>query len=468
LRSRFIALAVIVLLMTTACGARLTRNQKNAGILTIGGGGSAVDGSGGGPGGPAAGPTSGPGSLGTGPLAGGGGVSGGGSGAVPSSPPGGNGGATDVGVTPTQITIATASDISGVQAGLFKSTHQAMAALAAMVNNEGGIYGRAIKPLLLDSKADAVANQAAVQDACEKSFALIGSMSAFDNGGAEAGEKCGIPDVSAIAVNPSRARAKNVYPANPIGPDRFAIGTANYIKNTYGTGVIQNAAMLYLNAGVTKTNAQQRMKAYQTVGFKWTYVQEVQVLEANYSPFVQKMKDRGIKYVNMVANYQAIQKLLDAMDQAEWYPQVRDWDSVAYSQNFLTVGPPGNGSIVFLSTAIYEEVSSNPEMQLYVKWLNRVAPGAKPDYFGFYAWSAGRLFVKVHEMVGPKITRKKFFDAIKTVHSWDDYGMHVSNDIGSKIQSPCFLYVEIKNEKFVRKAPKPSGFMCNQGGIIST
>ena len=69
-----------------------------------------------------------------------------------------------------------------------------------MVNNQGGIYGRAIKPLLLDSKADAVANQAAVTDACEKSFALIGSMSAFDNGGAEAGEKCGIPDVSAIAV----------------------------------------------------------------------------------------------------------------------------------------------------------------------------------------------------------------------------------------------------------------------------
>jgi DNA-binding cell septation regulator SpoVG len=225
--------------------------------------------------------------------------------------------------------------------------------------------------------------------------------------------------------------------------------------------------MLYLNAGVTKTNATQRMKAYKTVGFDWKYVQEVQVLEANYGPFVEKMKEKGIRYVNMVANYQAIQKLLDAMDTAEWYPQVRDWDSVAYSQNFLSVGPPGNGSIVFLSTAIYEEVSSNPEMQLYVKWLNRVAPGAKPDYFGFYAWSAGRLFVKVHEMVGPKITRKKFFAAIKTIHSWDDYGMHVSNDIGSKIQSPCFLYVEIKNEKFVRKSPS-SGFMCNKGGIIPT
>jgi ABC-type branched-subunit amino acid transport system substrate-binding protein len=337
-----------------------------------------------------------------------------------------------------------------------------------MVNSQGGIYGRAIKPLLLDSRADSVGNQAAVTQACQDSFALVGSMSAFDNGGAAAGEKCGIPDVSAIAVNPPRARASNVFPANPIGPDRFAIGTANYIKDTYGTGVIQNAAMLYLNAGVTKTNATQRMKAYKTVGFDWKYVQEVQVLEANYSPFVQKMKKLNIRYVNMVANYQAIQKLLDAMDTQGWYPQVRDWDSVAYSQNFLTVGAPGNGSIVFLSTAIYEEVSSNPEMQLYVKWLNRVAPGYKPDYFGFYAWSAGRLFLRVHEMVGPKITRKKFFAAIKTIHTWDDYGMHVTNDVGSKIQSPCFMYVEIKNEKFVRKDPKPSGFMCNKGGIIRT
>jgi hypothetical protein len=106
-------------------------------------------------------------------------------------------------------------------------------------------------------------------------------------------------------------------------------------------------------------------------------------------------------------------------------------------------------------------------MQLYVQWLNRVAPGAKPDYFGFYAWSAGRLFVKVHEMVGAKITRKRFFEEVRKVHSWNGNGMHVTHDIGSRIMSPCFMYVEIRGGKFVRKHPS-SGFDCNEGGIIRT
>ena len=467
MRSRRTALSAVLMIVLAACGARLSDGQRLAGIRALGRGGGGSGNSTGTAGGTG---STGLGGTGTTGFGGTGGTTGGTlPGGIPTSaPPGGNGGATDIGVTSNQITLAVASDVTGVQAGLFKSTFQAMQALAAMVNSNGGIYGRAIKLLLLDSKADSVADQAAVQQACNQAFALVGSMSAFDNGGASTGQACGIPDVTAITVNPQRAEATNVYPAEPIGPHTFAIGTGNYIKRTYGEDVIKHAAMLYLNAGVTRVNADQRMRAYKTIGFNWDYVQQVEVLEPNYSQFVQKMKDKGIKYVNFVGNYQSIQKLLSAMDQVGWYPEVRDWDSVAYSQNFLTVGKPANGSIVFLNTAIYEEVQNNPEMQLYVQWLNRVAPGAKPDYFGFYAWSAGRLFMKVHQMVGPKITRKAFFTQIKTVHSWDDYGMHAAHDIGNKVVSPCFMYLKIVDEHFVRLAPSGHGWACNMGGIIRT
>lgn len=462
MRSKVASITIVLLLLTTACGARLTKSQKLAGIDTLGGRGSA-SGPTGSDGGPLAGPSTGPTSGLGGPIAGPNGP--GGPGPAASIPPGGNGGATDTGVTATEIRIATASDISGVQAGLFKSTHQAMQALTTMVNYQGGLFGRRIRWDPIDTKADTVANQAAVKDACQNDFALVGSMSAFDNGGASTGEQCGIPDITAIAVNPSRQDASNVYAANPLSPHRFAIGQGKWIANTYGKDVIEHAAMLYLNAGVTKVNAFQRMKAYESVGFKWIYKQEVQVLEANYGAFVQKMKDRKIKYVNMVANYQSIQKLLQAMETNEYYPQVRDWDSVAYSPYFTSIGKPADGSLVFVTTAMAEEVSSNPEMQLYEQWLSRVAPGAKPDYFGFYAWSAGRLFVKVHEMVGAKITRKRFFEEIKKIHSWSGNGIHATHDIGNKIMSPCFLYMEIKNGKFVRKEPS-SGFNCTEGGII--
>ena len=451
-----------LLLIVAACGARLTDGERLAGIQALTRGGAA--------GGPAvAGATTGPGALlspgattGPGATVGPGGTTGPNTTVVP---PGGNGGATDVGVTANSITLTVASDISGVQPGLFKATHQAMSAWRAMVNSQGGLFGREVRLDLRDTQARDTENQAVVQEACTDSFALVGSMSAFDGGGAKVGEQCGIPDVSAITVNAARQLASNVYPAFPQRPDRLAIGTANYIKSI-APEVLDHAAMIYLNAGVTRANAQQRAQGYESVGFKFRFY-EVQVLEANYGPLVEDLQRDGIEYVNMVANYQSIQKLLQAMDQADWYPKVRDFDSVAYSPNFMTVGPPANGSLVFLTTATSEEASSNPEMQLYTQWLNRVAPGAKPDFFGFYAWSAGRLFAKVHADVGAKITRKAFMEAIRKVHSWTSNGLHVSHDIGSKLISPCFLYLEIKSEKFVRKHPS-SGFECNMGGLVKT
>ncbi|MGH2728809.1 MAG: ABC transporter substrate-binding protein, partial [Actinomycetota bacterium] len=411
-----------------------------------------------------------PGATGTAGPGGGGtiGPGGGGGGAVP-APPGGNGGATDKGVTATSITLTTASDVSGVQGGLFKSTHQAMSAWAAMINSQGGLFGRRINLKPRDTQARDTQNAAVVLDACADSFALVGSMSAFDGGGASAGQECGIPDITAITVNDKRAKATNVYPVYPVRADKIPIGTANYIKEKY-PGVIQNAAMVYLNAGVTKSNAQQRVKAYESVGFKFKYY-EVQILEANYTPTVQKMRDDGVKYVSMVANYQSIQKLLLAMDQQNWFPEVRDWDSVAYAQPFLSCGggpcTAADGSLIFMNITMNEEAAGNPELQLYQQWLSRVAPGAKPDYFGFYAWSAGQLFAKVHKDVGAKITRKAFLDALKSVHSWNGNGLHAAHDIGNKIMSPCFMYVEVKSNKFARKDPA-SGFMCNKGPVVNT
>ncbi len=456
------------MLVLAACGARLTREQKLAGIGSLSGGATDTTGSAVGPGvNPTTGETLGPG--GTTGSAGGIGTTGGPAATAcgnPSTNP-----ASDTGVTKNQITVATASDVTGVQAALFKSTHQAMSALAAMVNSQGGVCGRAMKPLLLDTKAESTANAAAVRQACDSAFALVGSMSAFDNGGADAGASCGIPDLTAITVNGARVKASNVYPIYPIRPDKLAIGTANYIREKY-PDVIKKAAMVYLNAAVTKANALQRVKAYESVGFDFTNrIYEVQVLEPNYSVFVQKMRDAGVEYVDMVANYQSIQKLLQAMDQADWYPKVRDWDSVAYSPAFVTQNQrpftPANGSLVFLNTAISEEASSNQEMQLYIQWLGRVAPGAKPDYFGFYAWSAGRLFVKLAAEVGAKLTRSAFLAAVKKVSSWDGNGLHAAHDVGAKLMSPCFLYLEIQNGRFLREDPS-SGFICNKGGIVNT
>jgi ABC-type branched-subunit amino acid transport system substrate-binding protein len=203
------------------------------------------------------------------------------------------------------------------------------------------------------------------------------------------------------------------------------------------------------------------------VGFEFPFRQPVQVVESNYTPYVLQMKQQGIKYVTMVSDYQSIVRLTKAMRQQGWYPDVMDWDSVVYSPKFLQQAEgSAENSLFFTNTALFEEASSNPEMQLYVQWLQRVAPGAQPDYFGLYSWSAGRLFAKVAEAVGPKLTRKAFLAELQKVHAWGGNGLHAEHDVGGKRASGCLMYGQVKGAKFVRLEPSGKGWFCDRGALV--
>jgi ABC-type branched-subunit amino acid transport system substrate-binding protein len=196
------------------------------------------------------------------------------------------------------------------------------------------------------------------------------------------------------------------------------------------------------------------------VGFRFIYEAEVQVLEANYTRFVSEMESRGVQYVTMVADYQNIVRLQKTMRQQGYVPKVRDWDSVAYDEDYLADPEAVEGSFVFINTAMVEEASSNPEMKLYTDWLARASPGAKPDYFGLHAWSAYRLFQKLAAQIGPDLTRRKLFDALKATREWDGNGLHGPHQIGAKLPTVCNLYIEVRGGAFRRMAPA-SGLDCS-------
>jgi ABC-type branched-subunit amino acid transport system substrate-binding protein len=368
------------------------------------------------------------------------------------------------GVTANKLTVATLADISGVQPGLFQSAHQAARAAALYINSQGGICGRQIEPLLLDSKTDSGGNRAAMLDACQKAIAVVGSMSAFDDGSGAPGEQCMIPDMSAIVVNATKYKTKNTFPISPAAGGTISTTAPRYIMKTHPNAV-KKAAILWLAQAVTKNNATQRMNAYKRVGFNYIYQTEVQVLEANYTRFVQEMRNRGVQYVNMVSDFQSIVRLQKSFRQQNYVPEVRDWDSVAYDPDYLSEKEIVEGSLVFINTAMFEEAAGNPEMKLYMDWLQKASPGATPDYFGIYAWSAYRLFQKIATDIGPDITRPKILAALKATKEWGANGLHAPHKIGAKQLSTCNIYLEVKGGKFTRLAPA-SGFDCS-GTLIS-
>ena len=74
------------------------------------------------------------------------------------------------------------------------------------------------------------------------------------------------------------------------------------------------------------------------------------------------MQSAGAQYVTEYSDASSAERLLQAMQQATYTPQVVDWFSEEYSPQFAQqTAPESNGDLVLMSaTAAYEEASSQP------------------------------------------------------------------------------------------------------------
>ena len=470
------ALVMVLLavsLLGSACGSRL-----GGGALalaeghngTSGGGTGSGTGTGTGSSGVAASTASSGGAAGTtgpasGPSAGGGGAAATGASAANCNASN-NGGATDVGVTGNQILIGNIASITGVAPGLTQSAQQATEAFADYVNSQGGICGRMLKIQAFDDGNTSTSNYSEAQQACSKDFAMVGNASGFDDGSASAVAACGIPDVAAEVSTHQAGGVAQIFGASPGNSHYWSTGPAVWLKKTYPNAV-GKAAMVYLNVPATQQQAASEMSTYQQAGFGYVYTTAVSPTEPNYAPYVQAMEQKGVQYVTEYSDDNSAARLSQAMQQASFAPQVVDWFSEMYTPAFLSeTQGTANGNLVLMATAPYEEASSNSGMQLFLSWMNRVAPGFSHDIFAEFAWSAGLAFLQAAKAVGAHLTRAALLQQLAQIHSWDGGGVQPPEDFGSKIPSNCFAYFKINQSGngYSRVYPS-SGYDCSSGSL---
>jgi ABC-type branched-subunit amino acid transport system substrate-binding protein len=368
-------------------------------------------------------------------------------------------------VTATTINVANIASITGVAPGLTQSAQQATEAWAAYVNSQGGICGRQIKVQPFDDQNDSGQNYADAEQACAADFAMVGNASGFDDGSAQAVTACGIPTMAAEVSTVNAGNTADIFGASPGDSHYFQLGPANYLKATY-PNAIKKAAMIYLNVPATADNAMREVQAYESVGFDYVYDQSTTPTNANYASNVQAMQSAGAQYVTEYSDQSSAERLLEAMQQANYAPQVVDWFSEEYSPQFAQqTEPESNGDLVLMSaTDAYEDAASNPAMQLFLSWMNRVAPGFHQDIFAILAWSAGLAFEQAAKAVGPDLTRAAILAQFKTITTWTGGGIQPPVNIGDKIPTKCFAYFKIENGAFDRVYPTGANtFDCNSG-----
>lgn len=483
-----IASVLLLSLLVAACGSRITPEQRAAVLGNSGGQPGGGVGAAGAPSGSASPGAGGAGSTvgasGAGADGGGGGGSGGsgsggsgggsgGSGNSGNSGDGsldvaceGSGGSTDTGVTGDSITIANISDISGPVPGLFEDAQLAVKAFVSYFNStHGRLCGRALQLETYDSRTDSGGDREATLRACQQAFALVGSMSAFDQGGAEPAADCGIPDIRTASTTKKRQQTPVSFGTKAVYVKEVPAVLPNTLKKRFGNAS-QKAAYVYLNAQAPRQNYQAFSTAFEKAGFNYIYEQGIDVSEYNYAPYVVEMKQQGVEFVQWLGDAQHGARLAKAMAEQNFEPEAFVMDTTAYTDEFVNqAGSAADGLVVYTDAALLEEMGSNPEMQRYSKWLAQVAPDAEPTYFGLFAWGAARLFVREAADVGPELTRQALVEEIKGVHEYTGNGLFSPQNVGGKHTAKCQSFIQLQGGEWSRITPD-EGYHC--GGLIQT
>ncbi|MDP9821523.1 ABC-type branched-subunit amino acid transport system substrate-binding protein [Nocardioides massiliensis] len=366
--------------------------------------------------------------------------------------------ANQTGITGSTIRLANVSDISGPIPGLFQATQDATRAYVAYFNANSDICGRKLELDTLDSRSDTAADQAAYQRACSSAFAAVGSMSAFDSGGAKVAQNCKLPDVRSSTTSRERNACTTCLGAQTVNPEVVSLAALKWFQRKDRAST-QKSAWIHIRAGSVPDIQAGRQKAAERIGFKTLYSTGIDLTEFNYAPFVQQMKSRGVEYVDFVGSWQQAVRLAQAMKQQSYSPKVVHYLQPMYTQDLID-NASGAVENVYLSVnhPTYTDTSAK-EMQLYLAWLQQVKPGARPTTYGVYAWSAARLFVETSIKLGGKLNRDTLNAELKKVRNWTANDLHAGQNPGTKRTGECTSMIQVKGGKFTRVAPA-KGYLC--------
>jgi ABC-type branched-subunit amino acid transport system substrate-binding protein len=363
------------------------------------------------------------------------------------------------GITDDKIVIANASDISGPVPGLMQAGQDATRAYAAYFNATSDICGRKLEVLLLDSRTDAAADQVAYTRACDEAFAAVGSMSAFDSGGAVAAQKCGLPDLRAASASLERSRCTTCFGAMSLKANEFENAVPDWIKANYPSAATK-AAYVWINAGAVPANANYQADAMEKRGLKFVIRKGIDTSEFNYAPYVQELKDAGVEYLQFLGSAAHAVRMVQAMQQQGYKPDLFMMSQPMYEQAFIDqAGEAAEDAHVFITHVPFEEASSNAEIALYLAWLQQVNPGAKPTSYGLFAWSATRLFVEQATALGGKLTRDSLVASLRKVTDWTANGAHGPQNVGSKRTGECWRFIKVDGGRWTSVGSRK--YACN-------
>lgn len=363
--------------------------------------------------------------------------------------PGDASGETDQGVTDTGIRVATFADpgFSG-RPGLNQEIFDTAQAFVEWCNEAGGILGRELRLDLRDAAIFDYLQR--VLESCDVDFAMVGGGSVLDEAGAAQRVRCGLPDIAGFAVSTLASEADlTVQPVpNPV----YELGVGHYRAVEQLHPEATQAVGLITGAVPTTLLLKDRyVEGMRQLGWNVVYEGTYNAAgEANWKPFVEAMRGRGVRLFQFVGESQYLAALQKAMDDTGWYPEATILDANLYDRRYVEEGGDSiRDTYVRLNFWPLEEAGDNPATQAYLDLLEQYRPGTKPALLGMQGLSAWLLFATAAKACGSELTRDCLLEQA-AVSEWTGGGLHGPTDPAANHAAECFVLMEAGPDGFRR------------------
>jgi ABC-type branched-subunit amino acid transport system substrate-binding protein len=387
-------------------------------------------------------------SAGTGPTTAGGRAA---SGPLPCAAP-----STAVGVTPTEIRVGSISSLSGPVPGLAESAAAAVRSYVAYRNATGGICGRKIVLKEADDGTDNGRYRSEVAELNGQVFGIDSGFAVGDVGGVDVISQTKIPMVglpSSVKVSdlPTVLDVNPSY-ANPDG----VIGKYKYL---YDRGA-RRVAVCYIAVEQSRDEANNQMRLMKAASLQVALVQEIPLSQLSYDSTARAVANSGADYLFFIGDDHSDASMARSMADSGYKTKFADYFSFAYQTSYIEeAGAAAEGTTTWLRYLPNDDAPKNKELATFLKWMDRVSPGAPQDAFAADAWVASKAFFDALTALPGPITRDAFVAKLTSIDVFDAGGMFGPIHLGPKKNPGCMVGMIVEGGHWKRLTPA-SGFLC--------
>jgi ABC-type branched-subunit amino acid transport system substrate-binding protein len=393
---------------------------------------------------------------------------------------------TEVGVTPTTITVTVIADVNNsIRPGLFKGSWDGVKAWGDYINSQGGLACRKVVVKEGDSKLSPTDASNAAAAACGNSIAMVGTtalflqnVSAMNSCKDKAGVATGIPDIAELQTEVAQQCSKISFATLPTGSSCPYSGTGlrtfhvgytqyDYYFNKYGANALHGGFVVPTDLPSTIASSTPIFSAENRMGIKQDaeFGKSGTAIQTDYTEVAQSLKNTKATYARNGLDYKGT-VLMRKEAQVQGVNTVQVWDCSVQCYDSRLISEGGNaveGQYVWLNFLPFEDKGSNATLDGFLKY------DKTPDGFGAQAFIAGEIFaqavndtMKANNGDPNSITRANVLTALNNMHDFDAGGMVPKIDVGRRIGSTCLVGMQVKNGHFVRIDPlKPGTFDCD-------